>query len=82
MVEKIKLGILDACVSKNIYIERKNEAKIENWGIVIELNWVFARPLTNFGFRCRIISVKVLMFGVNILLDVSTEMLMITKLKN
>ena len=31
------------------------------------LTQVFARTLTSFGFRCRIISVKLLVFGVKML---------------
>ena len=40
----------------------------------------FVRTLTTFGLRCRIISVKLLVFGVNIKLDTNTEILIITKL--
>ena len=41
--------------------------------------------LTTFGFRCRIISVKllvVLVFGVNILPDANTKISIIIKLRN
>ena len=48
---------------------------------LILINQVFVRSIT-FGFRCRKIRVKLLVFGVNILLDTNTKILMITKLRN
>ena len=65
-----KLGILDAYVCKNIYIKEKLGEKLRTcyWRLVL-INQVFARILTTFGFRCRIISVKPLMLGVNMLLN-------------
>ena len=36
---------------------------------------------TASGFRCRIISVKLLVFRVNVLLDTNTKVFMITKLR-
>ena len=50
------------------------------WRLIL-INQVFVRSIT-FGFRCRKISVKLLVFGVNILLDTNTKILMITKLRN
>ena len=38
------------------------------WRLVL-ISQVFARTLTTFGFRCKIITVKLLLFEVNILLD-------------
>ena len=37
--------------------------------------------LTASGFKCRIISVKLLVFRVNVLLDTNTKIFMITKLR-
>ena len=38
------------------------------WRLVL-ISQVFARTLTTFGFRCKIITAKLLLFEVNILLD-------------
>ena len=58
-------------VFAKIFILRKNEA--ENWTFFIE-DW--------FSFRCNILSVKLLVFGVNTLLDTNRKVLRITELRN
>ena len=55
--------------------------KIEHFLLKIIFSQVFARTMPTFGFRYRIVS-KLLVFGVNILLETSTKILMITKLRN
>ena len=54
--------------------------KIEHFllKIAVLINQVFATALTTFGFRCKIIRVKLLLFGVN----TNIKMLMITKARN
>ena len=49
LVEKVKLGILDACVCKNT--KEKYTLKIKHFLRKI----AFARTLTSFPFRCRIV---------------------------
>ena len=68
------------CLQKDSH-KGKVRLKIEYFSSVL-LNPVFARTLTTSGFRCRIISVNLLVFRVNILLDTNTKILMVTKLKN
>ena len=54
--------------------------KIEHFllKIAVLINQVFATALTTFGFRGKIIRVKLLLFGVN----TNIKMLMITKARN
>ena len=49
MVEKVKLGILDAYVCKNIYIKKKIRLKIEDfyWRLVL-INPSFCDSIDNF----------------------------------
>ena len=66
-IENVKLGITDTCVCKNIYKKRKIRLKTEQFFLrLVLINQVFARTLTTFSFRCKIISVK-LVFGVKTL---------------
>ena len=58
MIEKVKPGILDVFVCRNIYMKKKYRLKIEYF----LLNIGFDR--TSFSFICRIISVKLLLFGI------------------
>ena len=60
-----------------VKIRQKNEHLLLKIGFIKPS---FVRTLTTFGLRCRIISVKLLVFGVNIKLDTNTEILIITKL--
>ena len=65
-----------------IYIE-KMKLKIEPCLLKIGLNKPsFDTRLIIFGFRCRIISVKLLVFGFHILLDTNTNILITTKIRN
>ena len=83
MVEKVKLGILDACVSKNICIKKKLSDKLNILLLKIGSNKTSScQNIDNLWFRCRIISIKLLVFGASILLDTNTKLLMITELRN
>ena len=63
----VKLGILDVRVCKNIYIKGKYKIKIEHFFCrLVLMNQLFARTLTIFGFRFRMTSVKLFVFGVKI----------------
>ena len=44
--------------------------------LLVLINKVFARILVTYGFRCRITIVKLLVFGVHIILDTNTKILM------
>ena len=67
-VEKVKLDVPDACVCKLLKVVFNKPS--------------FCQKLTTLGFRRRIIKVKLLMFGVNVLLDSNTKTLIITELRN
>ena len=84
MVEKFKLDILDVWVCKNIFIKEKCRVKIEDFLLKIGFDKSgFVKTFITFGFRCRIKSVnKLVVFGVNILLDTNTKILMIIELRN
>ena len=71
------------CLQKYLY-KGKIRLKIEHFLMEIGLNKPsFYQDIDIFfNFRCRIISVKLLLFGVNILLDTNTKILMITELRN
>ena len=76
-MENVKLDVIDAC--------GKMTLKTEHFLLKIVFNKPsFRQKLTTLGFRCRIISIKLLVFGVNILLDAdtNTKILMIIKLRN
>ena len=81
MVGKVKLGFLDACVCKAIYIKEKLDQKLNifYWRFAL-IKQVFARTLTTLGFRYLIISVKLLLFRANVLLDANTKILLMTEL--
>ena len=64
LVENVKLGILDACVYKNIYIKEK---LCQHFLLKTGFTQVFAKTLTTSGFRCGIISHKFLMSEVKTL---------------
>ena len=70
------------CLQKYVY-RRKMRLKIEHYLLKFGFNKPnFARTLTTFGLSGRIINVKLFVFGVNVMLDTNTKILMITKLRN
>ena len=53
LVEKVKLGILEACICKK-YIKEKSGEKFNNfyWRLVV-VNQVFVITLASFGFKMQ-----------------------------
>ena len=83
MVEKVKLGILDACVCKYIWIKKKLSDKLNILLLKIGLTKTSScQNIDNLWFRCRIISIQLLVFRASILLDTNTKLLIITELTN
>ena len=67
-MQKLNVRKKDAPKLSELRLNRKYRLKIDYfYQRMILINQVFARTLTIFDFRYRIISVKLLMFGVKML---------------